>query len=174
MKKTLIILFILFPAILFAQKKPAKQLTYQPPFTQADVRLQGFDEAKKLQENSLVSQVAFRNVGPTIMSGRVVDLDVNSDNSIEFYVAYASGGVWYTNNNGVSFTPVFDHEAVLTIGDIAVDWKRNIIWAGTGENNSSRTSYSGVGIFKSSDGGKNWTYLGLGETHHIGRIVLDE
>ncbi|HYV90499.1 MAG TPA: hypothetical protein VE978_01895 [Chitinophagales bacterium] len=182
-KKILFLLLLLnfSSTILFAQKKSSpkessrtKQLPDQPPYTQTEVRLQGFDQAKKLQENSLVSQVVFRNVGPTIMSGRVVDVDANPDNSTEFYVAYASGGVWYTNNNGVSFTPVFDHEAVLTIGDIAVDWKRNIIWVGTGENNSSRTSYSGVGIFKSSDAGKNWIYLGLGETHHIGRIVLDE
>lgn len=174
MKKTLFFLFILFPIVLSAQKKLSKQLPDQPPYTQADVRLQGFDEAKKLQENSLVSQVAFRNVGPTIMSGRVVDVDVNPDNSTEFYVAYASGGLWYTNNNGMSFSPVFDHEAVLTIGDIAVDWPTKTIWVGTGENNSSRTSYSGVGIYKSNDGGKSWSYPGLGESHHIGRIVLDE
>ncbi len=111
MKINLLFLSFLLPAFLFAlpensfgQKKSSKQPPDQPPYTQADVRLQGFDEAKKLQDNSIVTQVAFRNVGPTIMSGRVVDVDVNPDNSTEFYVAYASGGVWYTNNNGMSFT----------------------------------------------------------------------
>lgn len=157
-----------------AQKKNKNSGSGQPPFTPVDVRLKGFDQAKALQQNSLVSQVKFRNVGPTIMSGRVVDVDVNPDNSTEFYVAYASGGVWYTNNNGMSFTPVFDHEAMLTVGDIAVDWKRKIIWVGSGENNSSRSSYAGFGMYRSSDGGKTWSYMGLGEGHHFGRIVLDE
>ncbi|MCY7409809.1 MAG: hypothetical protein LH473_06015 [Chitinophagales bacterium] len=180
MKKILLLLF-LAPSILLAQKKSVKQQPDQPPYMAADARMSGFEEGKNLQQNSLVSQVDFRNVGPAIMSGRVVDVDVNPDNSTEFYVAYASGGLWYTNNNGTSFTPVFDHEAVLTIGDIAVDWsagtpseKGKIIWVGTGENNSSRTSYSGVGIYKSSDAGKTWNYMGLGESHHIGRIVLNE
>jgi photosystem II stability/assembly factor-like uncharacterized protein len=99
---------------------------------------------------------------------------VNPEWPSEFYVAYASGGVWHTQNNGMSFEPVFDQEAMLTIGDIAVDWKRKAIWIGSGENNSSRSSYSGIGIYKGKVGQKEWTYCGLGESHHIGRIILDE
>ena len=68
--------------------------------------------------------------------------------------------------------PLFDHELVMTIGDIAVDWKNRILWVGTGENNSSRSTYSGVGIFKSTDNGKTWTHSGLEESQHISRIVL--
>src|SRR4029079_7295611 len=101
MKKFLLLLLLL-PFLSYAQKKTAKGPD-QPPYTPADNRLAGFDEAKKLQANSIFSQVEFRNVGPTIMSGRVVDVDVNPDTSSEFYVAYASGGVWYTRNNGTSF-----------------------------------------------------------------------
>lgn len=116
--------------------------------------------------------VPIENIGPTVQSGRVSDIDINPDDPTIFYVAYASGGLWYTENNGTSFTPLFDHEEVMTIGDIAVDWTNNVIWVGTGEVNSSRSSYAGKGIYKSSDQGKSWENVGLPESHHIGRIVL--
>jgi photosystem II stability/assembly factor-like uncharacterized protein len=90
----------------------------------------------------------------------------------EFYVAYATGGLWYTTNNGQSFIPVFDSADVIGIGDIAVNWKTRTIWVGTGEVNSSRSSYSGIGVYKSSDNGKHWEYLGLPESQHIGKIQL--
>lgn len=137
-------------------------------------RMAAFEKRKALAAKSLVNNVKFRSVGPTIMSGRVVDIDVNPENPSEFFVAYASGGLWKTQNNGQSFTPLFDNEAVMTIGDIAVDWKTNgqSIWVGTGESNSSRSSYAGLGVYKTADGGKTWQHLGLSESHHIGRIVL--
>ncbi|MCB0577585.1 MAG: glycosyl hydrolase, partial [Saprospiraceae bacterium] len=89
-----------------------------------------------------------------------------------FYVAYASGGLWYTESNGTRFEPLFDHEASMTIGDIAADWDHHILWVGTGEANSSRSSYAGTGMYRSSDGGKHWEWRGLPESHHIGRVVL--
>lgn len=174
MKKIyLLLLLALVQSFSFAQKKKQTPAETQPPYTTADKRLQGFETRKQLLQKSLVSQVSFRSIGPTIMSGRVTDLDVNPADPTRFYVAYASGGLWYTANNGISFTPLFDQEAVMTIGDIAVDWNRNTIWIGTGENNSSRSSYSGAGIYKSTDNGKSWMNTGLPESHHIGRIVID-
>ena len=140
--------------------------------TSAEDRLKGLQQRKVLEERSVLKDVAFRNIGPAVMSGRVVDLDVNPADPTEFYVAYATGGLWYTTNNGQSFTPVFDSADVIGIGDVAVNWKTRTIWLGTGEVNSSRSSYSGIGIFKSSDNGKHWEYLGLPETHHIGKIQL--
>ena len=122
--------------------------------------------------NSVAGGIEMTNIGPTIMSGRVVDLAVNEAAPHNYYVAYASGGLWVTNNFGNSFEPLFDHEAALSIGDIAVDWKNNVIWLGSGENNSSRSSYSGNGMYKSTDGGSTWKHMGLEETHHIGRVVL--
>ncbi len=141
--------------------------------TPAYDRIAGIEKRKSLEENSLVKNIEFTNIGPSIMSGRCVDLDVNPDDPTEFYVAYASGGLWHTTNNGLSFTPIFDNENVLSIGDIAVDWKHDKqIWVGTGEANSSRSSYSGIGIYKSGDGGKHWQYKGLSESHHIGKIFI--
>ncbi len=166
---TLKVLFLLLlPFFAIAQKETT------PSPTPSAKRLSGLDERKKLEENSLVSNIKFRNVGPSVMSGRVVDVDVSPTDPTHFYVAYASGGLWVTYNNGQTFTPIFDNQVVMTIGDIAVDWNHGeTIWVGTGENNSSRSSYAGVGIFKSSDKGKTWQYKGLGESQHIGRIVID-
>ena len=124
------------------------------------------------QEN-LFNKVTFQNIGPSIMSGRIVDLAVNPENPIEFYAAYASGGLWYTNNNGNSFTPVMDSTPTLNCGSVTVDWKSGAIWVGTGEVNASRSSYSGIGVLKSSDKGKTWENLGLPESQHISRILVN-
>jgi hypothetical protein len=142
--------------------------------TPASERLSSIEQRKKLMEASTINGTSFRNIGPTVMSGRVVDMAVNPEDPTNFYVAYATGGLWHTINNGQSFTSVFDSEAILTIGAIAVNWKSNIIWIGTGEVNSSRSSYAGIGVYKSSNGGKSWDYLGLPESHHIGKIVINE
>jgi hypothetical protein len=107
----------------------------------AEDRLKGLQQRKALEEKSLLNNIKFRSIGPSIMSGRVDDVDVNPDDPTEFYVAYATGGLWYTHNNGQSFIPVFDSADVIGIGDIAVNWKTKTIWVGTGEVNSSRSSY---------------------------------
>ena len=153
-------------------------LTFAPAYAQwkptpASERLNNSTKRNLLQSQSVLNYVKFRNIGPASMSGRVVDVDVNPENPTEFYVAYATGGLWHTVNNGQSFIPVFDHEDVMGIGDIAVNWKDGEIWVGTGEANSRRSSYSGMGVYKSSDKGKTWQYLGLPESQHIGKIILD-
>lgn len=151
--------------------------------TTATERLNGIEKRKLLEKDTSLNSIKFRNVGPSIMSGRVVDIDVNPSNPTEFYVAYATGGLWNSNNNGQSLVPVFDKENTFTIGDIAVRWNKkneqskqaqsnNQIWVGTGEVNSSRSSYAGLGVYKSNDNGKTWDYLGLPESHHIGKIIL--
>jgi photosystem II stability/assembly factor-like uncharacterized protein len=140
--------------------------------TSAEERMKKVQQRKSLEAKSVLNDISFRNIGPVTMSGRVVDIEANPADPTEFYVAYASGGLWYTKNNGLSFKSIFDSEDILTIGDIAVNWNTNTIWVGTGEVNSSRSSYAGIGVYKSNDGGKTWEYLGLPDSHHIGTIVL--
>lgn len=125
------------------------------------------------QETSLVKNVFFKSIGPSVMSGRVTCLAVNPKNNTEFYVGYASGGVWHTTNNGTSFKPILDSSPTQNVGCIAVDWNTHTIWVGTGEVNASRSSYAGIGILKSSDNGKTWQNMGLNDSHHISKIIIN-
>jgi photosystem II stability/assembly factor-like uncharacterized protein len=163
MRKLTLVLFTLFHTIsAFTQYKA----------TTAEERLRDAQSRRLQEQSSYFKDIKFRNIGPTIMSGRVVDLDVNPADPTEFYAAYSTGGLWHTVNNGQSFTPIFDQNKHLFMGDIAVDWKTRTIWVGSGEVNSSRSSYAGDGVYKSKDNGKTWEYLGLPESHHIGKVLL--
>ena len=149
------------------------QISAQQPASSSLEIEKGIQQKELLTKNSLVKNLPFKNIGPTIMSGRVTDLAVNPKNPVEFYVGYASGGVWYTNNNGTSFSPVFDNSPTQNVGCLAVDWNSKTIWVGTGEVNASRSSYAGIGILKSSNQGKTWENIGLLDSHHISNIVVN-
>ena len=140
--------------------------------TSPEIIKQSLEQKRQLAKNSLVKNVPFKNIGPTIMSGRVVDIDVNPEKPSEFYVGYASGGVWYTTNNGTTFTPILDSSDTQNVGDIAVHWPTKTIYVGTGENNASRSSYAGIGILKSINNGKSWENLGLIDAHHFAPILI--
>jgi len=128
---------------------------------------------QKVNEDALKS-MNYRNIGPTRQSGRFVDFAVPKQEPYTFYAAAGSGGLWKTTNNGQTFVPIFDYENVFSIGDVAVaPSDPKIVWVGTGEANNSRTTYWGDGVYKSTDAGKTWTNMGLKESHHIGRIVID-
>jgi photosystem II stability/assembly factor-like uncharacterized protein len=115
----------------------------------------------------------FREIGPAIMGGRIDDFAVVESNPNIVFVGVASGGVWKTVNNGTTWEPVFDKEAVSTIGDIAIaPSDPSIVWVGSGEPNNRQSSSWGDGIYKSTDGGKTWKNMGLAATHHIGRVVI--
>ena len=121
-----------------------------------------------------LSGLALRAIGPAIASGRIGDFAVDPRDASVWYVAVSSGGVWKTVNAGTTWQPIFDGEASYSIGCVSVDPNDpNVVWVGTGENNSQRSVAYGDGVYKSEDGGKSWRKMGLGESEHIGRIVVD-
>jgi photosystem II stability/assembly factor-like uncharacterized protein len=107
------------------------------------------------------------------VSGRIVDLAVVESDPHVFYVASATGGVWKTTDNGIRFTPVFHRERVHSVGDITVHQRdTSVVWVGTGERANRQSSSWGDGVYKSTDGGRTWENVGLGDSKHIGRIAL--
>ncbi|HSA57762.1 MAG TPA: hypothetical protein VLE53_18755 [Gemmatimonadaceae bacterium] len=122
---------------------------------------------------SQLSGLRLRTIGPANMSGRIVDLDVNERNPYVIYAASATGGVWKSTTNGVTWEPIFEKEGTHSVGDIAVHpVDTNLVWVGTGERASRQSSSWGDGVYKSTDGGRTWRHMGLRDSHHIGRIAL--
>src|SRR6184192_4324076 len=124
--------------------------------------------------NPLLGAFRFRSIGPASMGGRIDDIAVAESDPNVIYVGYAVGGVFKSENNGVSFKPIFQTYSTASIGDIAIHPRDpNIVYVGTGEPNNRQTSTFGDGIYKTTDGGKTFTNIGLKETQTIGRIVID-
>ena len=118
--------------------------------------------------------LALRGIGPAVASGRIGDIAIHPDHQSTWYIAAASGGVWKTNNEGTTWTPIFDDQGSYSIGCLAIDPKDPLtIWIGTGENNSQRSVGYGDGVYKSTDGGKTWKNVGLKNSEHIGKILID-
>ena len=133
-------------------------------------------------DSARLVELPWRGIGPAVTSGRVVDFAVPEGPSDRlsgrlgemFYVASASGGVWKTVNGGTTWEPIFDHQGTISVGDIAVAPSNpDIIWVGTGEANNQRSSSWGDGVYKSENGGKTWTNMGLKKSEHIGRIIVN-
>ena len=124
--------------------------------------------------SEVLSGLEFRNIGPALMSGRISDIVIHPKDKATWYVAAGSGGVWKTENAGMNWTPVFDSQASYSIGCITLDPSNpEVIWVGTGENVSGRHVGFGDGVYKSLNGGKTWTNMGLAKSEHIGRILVD-
>jgi len=122
----------------------------------------------------LLAGLAFRNIGPAVMSGRISDIVIHPLRRHTWYVAVGSGGVWKTENAGTTWAPVFDAQPSYSIGCITLDPSNpEMVWVGTGENISGRHVGFGDGVYKSLNGGKTWTNMGLAKSEHIGRILVD-
>src|SRR5204863_1195398 len=149
------------------------------PFLAAIVTTQGRPNGDRersinASENPLLAPFRFRSIGPASMGGRIDDIAVSESDPNVIYVGYAVGGVFKSENNGVSFEPVFQTYSTASIGDIAIHPRDpNIVYVGTGEPNNRQTSSFGDGVYKTTDGGKTFTNIGLKETQSIARIVID-
>jgi len=143
----------------FAQKRKKKSKSNQNQFELTDDMLKIFN---------------FRSIGPAAYSGRISDLAVNPENTSEYYVGVAAGGLWKTMNHGTTFKPIFDDQKVFSIGCLAMDPNNsNVVWVGTGENNTQRNLAYGDGVYKTTDGGKSFTNMGLKTSSQIGKIMID-
>ncbi|HEV2606938.1 MAG TPA: hypothetical protein VGT79_03040, partial [Xanthomonadaceae bacterium] len=140
----------------------------------ASQREAAWQQHQKLAADSPYAGVRWRSIGPTAQGGRVVDVAAVPGQPYTFYVAYATGGVWKTSDDGVSFEPLTDSLPTTVTGAIAVDPQHpESLWVGTGEPNASRSSYGGMGLFRSDDGGKHFARMGLAGSDRIARIVVD-
>jgi photosystem II stability/assembly factor-like uncharacterized protein len=123
---------------------------------------------------SAYNGLRFRSIGPALTSGRIGDIAVHPTDHKIWYVAVSSGGLWKTTNAGTTWTPVMDGEASYSIANVVIDPSNpNVIWVGTGENNAQRSVAYGDGVYKSVDGGRSWTNVGLKASEHIGKILID-
>ncbi|MCH7705260.1 MAG: glycosyl hydrolase, partial [Planctomycetes bacterium] len=145
----------------------------------ASVGLAGDDSEGESGKDKPMSAGTFaglklRSIGPALMSGRVGDFAVNPAKPSQYFVAVCSGGVWKTDNAGTTYKPVFDSQGSYSIGCVTMDPNNpNVVWVGTGENNSQRSVSFGDGVYRTRDGGAHWENMGLKESEHIGMIAID-
>lgn len=126
------------------------------------------------QSADTFTEMAFRSIGPSLTTGRVADVEIDPNNANVWYVAAGSGGLWKTVNRGDTWTPIFDDYPSYSQGAVVVDPRNsNIVWLGTGENSNSRSASYGDGVYKSSDAGQTWGRVGLEQSEHIQKIVID-
>ena len=165
--RILIIVLSLFSISLLAQVKT--------PIWTGEEKLKMYEAHEKMREESSFNELHWQFIGPTNISGRATDVEAVGPKGQNYtiWVATASGGVWKSINEGVTFDPVFEHQGTSTIGDLVIaPSDPEIVWVGTGEANIFRSSNSGCGVWKTSNGGKSWEHMGLEETFTISRILV--
>lgn len=125
-------------------------------------------------QDNILSNLQARNVGPSTMGGRIADIAVYEKEPRIFFVASAAGGLWKTENGGITIAPVWDKGSTVSLGAVAVSQKDpNLVWIGTGEQNGRNSVSYGDGVSKSTDGGKTWVHMGLNRTAHIAQVIID-
>jgi len=152
---------------------PAKAAPKKIESTDPALRLKWFDQYQAMKTQTPLKDMKWRHIGPFDVGGRCTDVEVPKGSRLTMYVGTATGGVWKTDNAGISWTPLTDELPTLSTGDLAISESNpNIVWIGTGEANHFRASIAGIGIYKSTDAGKTWTHMGLAATQTIGRILV--
>jgi photosystem II stability/assembly factor-like uncharacterized protein len=135
---------------------------------------QAYCQDQTIPTTAAFAGLKFRNIGPATMGGRIDDFAVLESNPAVFYVAVATGGLWKTTNNGTTWEALFADQDSVSIGDVAIAPNdANLVWVGTGENNNRQSSSWGNGVYKSVDGGHTWKNMGLVDSMHIARIIVD-
>lgn len=138
--------------------------------------LESWQAHRDLEAASMFNRLPWISIGPTFQGGRVETIDCPVDQPGVIYVGFGSGGLWKTTNQGLTWELIFGHEATHSIGDVAVSVSNpQVVYLGTGENlrASQGFAFPGTGVYRSDNGGQTWTHLGLSDTHHIGRVVVD-
>ncbi len=152
----------------------AKQKLYPNPGFSHDHYLQALQQASTLHKSTASRSAVWELAGPTNVGGRITDLAIHYNNPSTIYVGAASGGIFKTTDNGFSWQHIFTDAPVISIGALAIDHSdQNILYAGTGEANSSSQSFIGNGIYKTTDAGQTWEHIGLEQSAYIGRILID-
>lgn len=158
----------------FSQKKTASKPAIKAATAGKKAKESKTDAKSDTLKSATFSGLKWRSIGPAFTSGRIADFAVNPLKKSEWFVAVASGHVWKTVNNGITFEPVFDNYGPYSIGCVVIDPNNpNIVWVGTGENNHQRALGYGDGVYKSVDGGGSFQNMGLKESRQIGKILID-
>jgi photosystem II stability/assembly factor-like uncharacterized protein len=175
-KRAIFVIGIVLSIFLLSAAVPAKapaKTQKKVESTDPALRLQWFEQHQAMKTGTPFAELKWRFLGPGIIGGRCTDVAVPKGSKHTMYVGSATGGLWKTENSGITWTPLFDDMPTPSIGDIAIsEFDPNVIYVGTGEANIFRASISGTGVYKSIDAGKTWQHMGLAGTQTIGRIRI--
>ena len=144
-----------------------------PDPTSAAERMESWQRHVEMREASTFGNLEWRAVGPRMQGGRIEAIAVDPTDTATIYVGAGAGNLWKTENNGITWKPIFERESAFSIGDVTVAASDpSSVWVGTGEVLMARSSYAGTGVFKSLDGGETWQHMGLADSHHIAKVVI--
>lgn len=153
---------------------PSSVFGADSPATDPVARMKSWEQHRKLKEESIFKDLKWLAVGPRFQGGKIESIWCPRGHESTIYVGVGSGNLWKTVNGGATWTPIFENESTNAVSVVTgSDKDPNLVWVGTGERHMARSSFAGTGAFKSTDAGKTWQNMGLHDSHHIGRIIID-
>ena len=174
MKKTKTFIYILIINLILPGPWSSVMSQTEKPVMGAESRMKSWEQHQNLKAVSPYKDLKWRVAGPEFMSGRIETVACHPDDPFTIYVGAGSGSLWKTENHGTSWKPIFDDQPTFAMGCLTIAPSNpEILWLGTGEVLMARSSYSGLGVFKSVDAGETWKHMGLEETYHVPKIVID-